>query len=318
MRALVTGSAGHLGEALALMLAARGDEVVGLDRLPSRFTTHIGSIADPALVARAMEGVEAVFHAATLHKPHVASHGRQAFIDTNITGTNALLNAALAAKAQVFVFTSTTSVFGEAMAPEPGAPAVWVDESLPPRPRNIYGATKLAAEELVRLAAREDGLACVILRAARFFPEEDDDPAVAAAFAPDNVKLNEFLYRRLDIEDVASAHLLAAERAREVGTGPFILSAASPFTRDDVAELARDAPAVAARRAPEYEAVYQRLGWRMFETIGRVYAAGAAQAALGWRPKHDFRSMLARVATGKPPMSELALAVGSKGYHRRA
>jgi UDP-glucose 4-epimerase len=54
----------------------------------------------------------------------------------------------------------------------------------------------------------------------------------------------------------------------------------------------------------------------MFPAIGRVYDNAAARAALGWTPKHDFASMLARVAAGAPAMSDLALAIGAKGYHR--
>src|SRR5579863_10322943 len=178
MRALVTGAAGHLGEALARLLAARGDEVVGLDRLASPYVSHAGDIRDTDLAARAMAGVDVVFHTATLHKPHIASHSRQAFVDVNLTGTNVLLDAAIRAEVRAFVFTSTTSVFGDAMTPAPGEPAVWVDESLHPRPRNIYGLTKLAAEGLCALARREAGLAAITLRTSRFFPEEDDDPKI--------------------------------------------------------------------------------------------------------------------------------------------
>src|SRR5579863_1559245 len=112
MKAVVTGVAGHLGEALARVLTARGGEVIGLDRLDSTFVSHVGDIANRGLAARAMAGAQVVFHTATLHKPHVASHSRQAFIDTNVTGTNVLLRAAVRAGVRAFVFTSTTSVFG--------------------------------------------------------------------------------------------------------------------------------------------------------------------------------------------------------------
>ncbi|HEY1415448.1 MAG TPA: NAD(P)-dependent oxidoreductase [Caulobacteraceae bacterium] len=317
MKALVTGAAGHLGEALALRLTDRGDEVVGLDRLTSPQVNFVGEIGDEDFIDRAMVGVEIVFHAATLHKPHVATHSRQAFIDTNITGTNILLNAAQRAGVRAFVFTSTTSVFGEAMATVDCAPSVWVDESLSPRPRNIYGLTKLASEGLCTLAQRETDLATICLRTARFFPEEDDDPQIATAFAVDNVKLNEFLYRRADIEDVTEAHLLAAEHAAMAGPGPFVVSSTTPFSREDLAELGAHAPAVLARRVPEYVAVYERLGWRMFPAIGRVYDNAAARRALGWTPKHDYCSMLAQVSDGRPPASDLARAVGEKGYHRK-
>src|SRR5262249_34118766 len=123
MRALVTGSAGHLGEALVRTLRGSRHEVVGLDVLDSPFTTDVGSIADRRLVGRCMAGVRAVFHAAALHKPHVATHRRRDFVDVNVTGTLNLLEEAAAAGVESFVFTSTTSVFGDALAPPAGAPA---------------------------------------------------------------------------------------------------------------------------------------------------------------------------------------------------
>ena len=211
MTILVTGSAGHLGEALMRTLAG-AQRAIGLDVLASPFTTHVGSIADRAFVRRHMAGVHTVFHAATLHKPHVATHRRQDFVDTNITGTLNLLEEAVAAGVKAFVFTSTTSVFGDALIPPAGAPAAWVTEDVMPVPKNIYGVTKAAAEDLCQLSHRNDGLACLVLRTSRFFPEEDDNRQVRAAYADANVKVNEFLARRVDIEDVVSAHLLAAEQ----------------------------------------------------------------------------------------------------------
>ena len=316
MKVLVTGTSGHLGEALARSLAARGDVVAGLDRMPSAFTSHVGDINDAELVREAVCGARAVLHAATLHKPHVSTHPRRAFIEVNVAGTLSLLEAAIEAGVESFVFTSTTSVFGEAMRPTPGAPAVWVDERLRPAPRNIYAATKFAAEQLCGMARREAGLATIILRTSRFFPEMDDDPVQAAAYAPDNLKLNEFLHRRVDIEDVVSAHLLAAERAAGAGTGPFVISATSPFRRGDLTELARDAPAVLSRRVPEWREAYAGLGWRAPPVIERVYVNAAARRALGWRPRHDFRSMLALAESDQPPASALAGSIGAKGYHR--
>src|ERR1044071_5423479 len=105
---LVTGAAGHLGEALVRTLRAGGREVRGVDSLPSPTSDVVGSIADPAVVERCMDGVRDVIHAATLHKPHVATHSRHAFVDTNITGTLQLLEAAVRAGVRAFLFTSTT------------------------------------------------------------------------------------------------------------------------------------------------------------------------------------------------------------------
>jgi UDP-glucose 4-epimerase len=315
MRILVTGSAGHLGEALVRVLGAEGLEVVGLDVLDSPHTSAVGSIADRAFVRRSMAGVDAVLHAATLHKPHVGSHGRQDFVDTNITGTLNLLEEAVAAGVRAFVFTSTTSTFGRALSPRPGEPAAWIDEDVAPVPRNIYGATKTAAEDLCELVHRDHGLPCLILRTSRFFPEADDRDDVRSRYDDANVKVNELLYRRGDIEDMASAHRLALERAAEIGFGRYIVSATTPFARDDLAELRTDAPAVVRRLFPDCEEIYAERGWRMFPAIDRVYDNGRARAELGWSPRYDFRHALDRLAAGEDPRSELARTVGMKGYH---
>jgi UDP-glucose 4-epimerase len=315
MRILVTGSAGHLGEALCRVLAADGCVPVGLDVLASPHTTVVGSVADRACVRRCLEGVDAVVHAATLHKPHVGSHNRQAFVDTNVTGTLTLLEEAVAAGVGRFVFTSTTSAFGRALTPPPGAPAAWITEAVAPRPRNVYGATKTAAEDLCELVHRDHGLPCLILRTSRFFPEADDRDDVRAAYADANLKVNELLYRRVDLEDVVSAHQRALERAPEIGFGRYIVSATTPFTRDDLAGLRADAPAVLRRRFPDYEPVYESRGWRMLPSVERVYVNAKARAELGWEPRYDFRHALDRLAAGEDPRSPLALAVGAKGYH---
>jgi nucleoside-diphosphate-sugar epimerase len=315
MKILVTGSAGHLGEALVRTLAGGAHEVVSVDIVPSPFTTIVGSIADRAVAARCMKGVDVVLHAATLHKPHVASHSRQAFVDTNITGTLHLLEEAIANQVRSFVFTSTTSTFGDALTPPDGAPAAWITEDVVPIPKNIYGVTKVAAEDLCRLFHRNHELPCLILRTSRFFPEEDDVPARRDAFPDGNLKANEFLYRRVDVADVVSAHLLAMEKAASIGFGKFIITATTPFTRDDLAELGLDAPAVLRRRLPEYQAVYAALGWKMLPVLDRVYVNDRARTVLGWSPRFDFQHVLHSVSAGVDPRSELARLIGSKSYH---
>jgi UDP-glucose 4-epimerase len=315
MRVLVTGSSGHLGEALVRTLRDRDHDVVGLDVVAGPFTTRVGSIADHGCVARCMDGVQVVYHAATLHKPHVGTHGRRDFIDTNITGTLNLLEAAATTGVEAFVYTSTTSVFGDALVPPPGAPAAWVTEEVRPIPKNIYGVTKAAAEDLCQLFHRNNGLACIVLRTSRFFPEEDDNKAVRDAYADDNIKANEFLFRRVDIEDVVSAHLLAAERAPAVGFRRYIISATTPFSPDDLPDLRTDAPRAAARRVPGYEAEYARRGWKMVPGIDRVYVNERARNELGWQPRYDFQFIIDRLRAGEDARSPLARLVGSKGYH---
>lgn len=115
--------------------------------------------------------------------------------------------------------------------------------------------------------------------------------------------------------DVAAAHLLAMERAPEIGFGRYIVSATTPFTPDDLPGLRDDAPTVVRRLFPDYETEYARRGWRMFPAIGRVYVNDRARAELGWTPRHDFRSVLDALKSGENPSSELAQAIGVKGYH---
>lgn len=315
MRILVTGSSGHLGEALMRSLGHGPHEAVGLDVLPSPFTSHVGSITDDGFVRRCMQGVDAVLHAATLHKPHVATHGDRIFVDTNIVGTLHLLEAAVAAGVGAFVFTSTTSTFGAALTPAAGEPAAWVTEDVLPVAKNIYGVTKLAAEGLCELFARKSGLPVVILRTSRFFPESDDDPDIRNGYSAKNAQANELLHRRVDISDVVGAHLQALEKAPAIGFGRYIISATTPFSANDLAEIRRDAPHVVERLLPGAASLYASRGWKMFPSLDRVYVNERARRELGWQPRYDFRFVLDCLRDNREWRSPLALDVGSKGYH---
>lgn len=317
MKILVTGSSGHLGEALVRTLRPAGHEVVGLDITASPFTTVIGTITNRAFVRHCMAGVQQVFHTATLHKPHIATHSRQDFVDTNITGTLNLLEEAEAAGVTSFVYTSTTSVFGDALIPPAAAPAAWITEGTIPVPKNIYGVTKAAAEDLCQLFHRNQGLACIILRTSRFFPEEDDNKTVREAYADQNLKVNEFLFRRVDIEDVVSAHLLAAKFAPKIGFRRYIVSATTPFSPSDLPDLRTDAPGAAKRLIPDYEAEYARRGWKMNPRIDRVYVNELCRNELGWMPRYDFRFLVERLKRDEDTRSSMARIIGSKGYHTR-
>ncbi|UFN50991.1 NAD(P)-dependent oxidoreductase [Roseomonas sp. OT10] len=301
MKILLTGSSGWLGRFLAPRLRAAGHEVVGLDIAPGVETRVIGSVADRAVVERAFadHGIEAVVHGGALHKPDIARYPPQDFVAANIGGTLNLLQAAVAAGHDRFIFTSTTSLMiTQAIREERGDAAIWLDEdSGPVEPRNIYGVTKLAAEGLCRLFHREHGLACLVLRTARFFPEEDD---THRELSGPNMKANEFLHRRLTVEDAARAHVLALERAPAIGFGTFILSAPPPFRRAEAQALRRDAAMVVARHFPEAPALYRRRGWSLPPRIGRVYDPGRAERLLGFRCETDFAAVLAALRDDAP------------------
>jgi len=158
-------------------------------------------------------------------------------------------------------------------------------------------------------------MACVILKTSRFFPEEDDDPRTRAAYEDANVKANEFLYRRVELQDVVDAHLCAMERAHAIGFGRYIISATTPFASDDLRELGVTAPEVVERYFPDFVEEYERRGWRMFPSIGRVYVNARARVELGWTPRWDFRHVLDSLKEDADHRSELTRVIGSKGYH---
>ncbi len=319
MKILVTGSAGHLGEALVRTLHDAGHEVLGLDVMASPFTHVLGSIAERSVVKRCMPGVQAVLHTATLHKPHVATHSKQDFVDTNITGTLNLLEESVLCGVGAFVFTSTTSAFGRALSPAAGAPAAWITEDVVPVPKNIYGVTKLAAENLCELFALKQRLPCTVLRTSRFFPEADDNAKTRQAFDDSNTKANELLYRRADLQDIVSAHLLAMDKlhakALPAGCNRYIISATTPFVPSDLAQLRSNAPAVLARYFADYPTLYAQRGWTMFNSIDRVYVNARARNELGWQPRYGFAHVLECLRQGVDYRSPLAVTVGSKGYH---
>jgi nucleoside-diphosphate-sugar epimerase len=315
MKVLVTGSAGHLGEALVRSLQQMQYDVVGIDIKASPYTHYTGTIGDRDFVKQCMQGITVVLHTATLHKPHVATHTPQQFIDTNITGTLNLLQEAVAAGINSFVFTSTTSTFGDALVPPAGAPAAWITEDVTPVPKNIYGVTKTAAENLCQLYYRNFGLPCIVLRTSRFFPEEDDNRKMRAIYPDTNIKANEFLYRRVEIEDVVNAHLLAAEKAHAIGFGTYIISATTPFTKADLLNLRLHATEVVKRLVPEYVDIYGQRGWKMFPSLDRVYVNERARTELGWQPKYDFKYILEQIRSSNDLRSQLAVQIGVKGYH---
>jgi len=293
LRVLVTGSSGRVGAAVARLLA-REHAVVGLDRLPGPQTTLVGRIEDPDAVARAMQGVDAVVHTASLHAPHVGVVDDAEFTKVNVTGTLVLLDAAARLGVRRFVYTSTTSVYGQALVP--GDRAVWVTEELEPMPRDIYDQTKLEAEALCRAAAATGTLSCVALRMSRCFPE------------PRHLMAAYRLYRGVDLEDVASAHAQALSydgRGFEV----FNVSARSPFAEDDCAALLAGAAVLIRSRHPAIAAVFAAHGWPLPASVDRVYSVDAAVQRLGYEPRGDvFRYAAAFGKAATPPGVEPGLA----------
>jgi nucleoside-diphosphate-sugar epimerase len=303
MRVLLTGASGWLGRFLAPRLRAAGHDVIGLDVAPGTDTNVIGSVADRALIDRvfAEHGIEAAVHAGALHKPDIVRYPPEAFVHVNVEGTRNLLEAAAAAGNDRFVFTSTTSLMisETVRAGKAGGAdrAFWLDEGFGPlSPRNIYGETKLEAERLCRRFHDAHGLAILILRTGRFFPEDDD---THRDLSGENRKANELLHRRLTVEDAADSHVAALERAPALRFDTLILSAPPPFVRSDCETLISEAPSAIARLFPDAAALYARAGWTLPASIDRVYDPSRAERRLGFRCRTDFASVLDALRRGE-------------------
>ena len=317
---LVTGSAGHLGTALMLALPSHGLTPLGIDILPSKAPSLIGSIADRAFVSSIFEAnpsITRIIHAATLHKPHVESHSKSDFVETNIQGTLVLLEEAARVGIQSFIFVSTTSTFGKALSPGEGKPAAWIDEDVVPVPKNIYGVTKVASEDLSKLVHMQTGMPVLVLRTSRFFPEEDDDEDRRSEMGDENLKVLELCYRRADIADVVSACACASKRAGEIGWGKYIVSAPPPFKRDEavLARLNNDAERVIKNIVPACEGVFRDKGWKFLGRMDRVYDSSKAVRELGWEPEYTFEKTIERIGKGEEWRSDLTFKVGKRGYH---
>lgn len=304
MKLLLTGSSGWLGRFLAPKLEAMGHQVVGLDVATGDHTHIVGSVADRLMVDQIFSdhGIQAVIHSGALHKPDIVRYPNSAFVDVNVTGTLNLLEAAVQAGHDRFIFTSTTSLMisetvraGRAGGAEK---AVWLNEEFGPlKPRNIYGVTKLSAEHLCRLYHKLYGINVAVLRTGRFFPEDDDTLEVPSG---PNLKANEFLNRRLTVEDAVEAHIAALDGIVGMGFETFILSAPTSFVREDCKQLVEDAPSVIARYFPEAQALYEDKGWVLPDHIDRIYDAGKAEKLLGFRGKTNFASILEALANNRP------------------
>lgn len=280
MKVLITGSSGRIGGAIAARLSLR-HQITGFDQRPGPLTTVTGDVCDTAQLAGLCAGMDAVVHTASLHVPDLAARSQDDFREVNVDAVRRLLQTCGEAGVGRFVYTSSTSLYGEALVPDAGA-AVWVTEELVPRPRDIYDETKLAAEAACREAAG-NGLPCISLRISRCFAEE---PRLLAVYR---------LYRGVHADDVAQAHELALD-APVAGYEVYNVSAPQPFAIADCRRLLTEADAVIRERFPWAQAEFARRAWQLPRSIDRVYVVDKAIAGLGYRPVHDFASQFQRQA----------------------
>jgi UDP-glucose 4-epimerase len=298
---LVTGAAGTLGRMLGPMLAADGWNVRLADIRGGEERGGEAVIADlrvPDDVRRAVEGVDAIIHAAAWHGVHLREHPPRDFWELNVDGTFNVLEAAADAGVRRFVLSSTMGVYGSSSRPDPDGPAVRVHEALPLRPGDIYGESKVIAERLARFYEQTRGIRAVALRYGMFVPEP---------FGRYGVRM---LYGGVDERDVASANIAALRRLEQPGRfAAYNIFSPLPFTDDDLDPLRTDPMDAVRRHWPDAEDLLGSMGEKLWGPINTVYDISAAQRELSWRPRFSFETFLEGVRAGLTSPDELAPAV---------
>ena len=289
MRVLVTGVGGNLGRVLVPALVDAGHEPVLLDFRPvdSPHRTIVADVRDADAMWAACDGVDAVVHGAAVHGVHLDRRPPEEFWDVNATGTFTVYQAARAAGVGRVVLASSMVVYGADPAARPDRWSV-VTEDTPCLPDNVYGLTKVAAEEIARLHARSGALTTVSLRLGMFVPE---------SFERYGFRL---LFGGVDDRDVAQATLCGLTHEPDGGFDAFDIMAPTRLGEDDLAALAADPGAAVERRYPGTAAVVERLGLDLGELIwGRtLWPVDRARAVLGYRPEYDFARFLAALDAG--------------------
>jgi UDP-glucose 4-epimerase len=182
---LVTGGAGFIGSHIATALVERGERVRVLDNLCTGKVTNLaavqskiefveGDISDPVAVAKAMQGVEVVFHQAALASVPMSLENPLATNQACVTGTVTVLKAAVDAKVRRLVYAASSSAYGD-------QPTSSKRETDLPQPLSPYAAAKLAGEYYLQAFYHSFGLETVGLRYFNVFgPRQDPDSPYSA------------------------------------------------------------------------------------------------------------------------------------------
>jgi len=301
-RYLITGGAGFIGSHLVRELVSRGEEVRVLDNFvtgkrenllsgtqaPEMF---VGSVDDPTLVNRAMQGVEFVLHQAALGSVPRSVEDPLASHAANLTGTLVLLEAAKRAGVRRFVYASSSSVYGD-------TPQLPKHEGLPTVPLSPYAVTKLGGELYCGVFHRIYGLQTVSLRYFNVFgPGQSPDSQYAAVIprfmtalsrseSPiiygDGKQSRDFTY----IDNVVQANLLSCTASPAAAGQAFNIACGESFT---LLELLQEMGEISGRSVqPRFEA--SRTG----DVRDSLAAIDKARKLLGYEPAVPFREGLRR------------------------
>ena len=302
-RVLVTGGGGFIGSHLVERLVAAGATTRALVRYTSAGTwgwldqstvkadveVLAGDICDRDVLARAMHGVDVVFHLAALIGIPYSYDAPASYVRTNIEGTLAVLQTAIASGVRRVVHTSTSEVYGSALR-------VPIDETHPLQTQSPYSASKAAADLLAHAFHRSFDLDVVTVRPFNTYGPRQSARAViptiiTQALTGTSIRLGHLTPTRdfTYVADTVDGFVRAAE-ADDVAGRIFNLGTGQEISIGDLARtiqslIGTDVPIVAddVRERPAAS------------EVERLRAdASAARAALGWTAAHRLTDGLTR------------------------
>jgi UDP-glucose 4-epimerase len=285
MNVLVTGAAGLIGMALRGALDARGHSVTAIDITDfgrGDAELHIVGLGDrPGLEALvATRGIEAIIHCGAISGPMMAKGQPLLLVDVNIDGAAMLLDLARAHAMRRFVFCSSISVYGNVGAAD-------ISEGTPLRPTSVYGATKVACEQLIQGFSVEYGLDGVSLRIGRVYGPYRRANCYLGSMIRDAAVGRvtqipcdpQFAYHYVHVDDVAEA-LIAALEAKTLPAREYNVGSGQALTIPEIVAIARQAiPGAKVELVPGADDV---------PDVQTTFDVSRIARDLGWRPRLDL------------------------------
>jgi len=302
MRVLVTGGSGLIGMALRPMLAARRHEVTACDATDfgrSDGDLLIVPLSDAAALDDIVRerSIEAIIHCGAISGPMLAKGQPLTIVETNIAATARLLDLARRRNLRRFVFCSSIGVYGN-------VGEGLISEETPLAPTSVYGASKVAAEALVRAFVAEYGLSATSLRPSRVYGPYRrancfirDMVRDAAAGVPTVIPCDpEFLFHYVYVDDVAGALVVALE-AERLPHLAYNVDAGTPMTMPEIAAIARAAlPGARIELKPGSDEVAD---------VQAGFDISRIAADLGWRPRFGLAAGIRAYAANLPDAARL-------------
>lgn len=299
---LVTGGAGFIGSSLAEELVRQGDKVRVIDDfstgrrenllpLEGKIELFEGSITDPELVAKAMKGVEVVFHQAAIPSVARSVEDPAASMFANVQGTTVILDGARRSGVRRVIFAASSSAYGNTKE-------LPKRETMVPQPLSPYAVAKLTGEHLMRVFSELYGLETLSLRYFNVFGPKQDPKSQYAAVIPnfitaaleksrpkvfgDGEQTRDFCF----IENTIAANLLGATTTKKLEGQVVNVACGERISLNQLLGF------ISEESGHKIEAIYEPT--RAGDVRDSLADITAIQELLGYEPKVKVRDGLAR------------------------